>query len=52
VLKKIVIIAGIAGALGLAVGPASADPSACVDVYLQVNDQVVAQTACVPPAAK
>ncbi len=51
-LKKLVVIAGIAGALGLAVGPASADPSVCVDVHLQVQDQVVDQSACLPPAAK
>ncbi len=51
-LKKVILIAGIAGALGLAIGPASADPSACVDVYLQVNDTVVAQSQCVPPPAE
>ena len=49
-LKKVIVIAGIAGALGLAAGSAAADPSACVDVYLDVNGTVVEQSACVPPA--
>ena len=49
-MKKLIVIAGIAGALGLAAGAASADPSVCADVHLQVQDQVVEQSVCVPPA--
>lgn len=49
-LKKVIALAAVAGALGLAAGPAVAEPSVCVDVYVQVDETVVAQAACVPPA--
>ena len=49
-LKKLVVAAGVAAALGLAAGHAAADPSACADVYVDVNGTVVEQTVCVPPA--
>lgn len=49
-LKKLVLVAGVAAALGFAIAPASAEPTACVDVYVDVNGTVVEQNACVPPA--
>ncbi|HVE98682.1 MAG TPA: hypothetical protein VNA12_05825 [Mycobacteriales bacterium] len=49
-LKKVVLIAGVAAALGFAIAPASADPSACASVYVDVDGTVVEQTVCVPPA--
>ena len=47
-LMKIVAASALAGALGLSAVPAHADASVCYDVYVQVNDQVVAQAACLP----
>lgn len=49
-LKKVVLVAGIAAALGFAVSPATANPTACVDIYVDANGTVVEQSACVPPA--
>ena len=47
-LKKVLAVGALAGALGLAAVPAHADASACYDVYVQVNDTVVAQAGCLP----
>ena len=46
-LKKIMAATAVAGALGIVATPASA-ALACVDVYLDVNGTVVAQTVCTP----
>ena len=48
-LKKVLAVAAIAGAAAFAT-PASAEPSVCLDVYIDVNGNVVAQNICVPPA--
>ena len=45
-LKKIIAATAVAGALGLVAAPAMAE-TACVDVYLDLNGTVVAQTQCV-----
>lgn len=48
-LKKVIAGAMLAGATGLIAAPASAGPSACVSVYLNVNAQeLVNQNVCAP----
>ena len=44
-LKKVLAVATLAGAAALMATPASA--TACVDVYLQVNETIQAQSVCV-----
>ena len=47
-LKKVLAVAALAGAAALTATPASA-AGACVDVYLNVNGNEVAQAVCTPP---
>ena len=46
-LKKVLAVAALAGAAAMTAGPASAEVF-CGDVYVQVNDTVVAQSVCTP----
>lgn len=46
-LKKVILIAGIAGALGFIAAPANAAVTACYDVYINANGTVVEQADCV-----
>ncbi len=48
-MKRVLAVAALATVASLlAVAPASADPVACVDLNVQINDQGQAQTVCLP----
>lgn len=46
-LKKVLVAAGIAGALGFIVAPASAATSVCYDVYADINGTVIDEEDCI-----
>jgi len=46
-LKKVLVIAGIAGALGFIAAPASAAVTACYDVSVTINGEATAAADCV-----